>query len=165
MGRMWSSSLPLTLIFLARFGHDYLGQMPWDAFVLLCSFSDSALQPAVGEGVALVELKVSFVVEKAPTCFWQDFLDSIGGDDRGGEVDEVLPPGLKPDTLVSHHRELSWLTDEQVEGAVLLVEGAKGHRVGVEVEGELQPVPASLLRLHLLCLLIPLHLLDQFLVF
>ena len=69
------------------------------------------------------------------------------------------------DALVPHHRELSWLTDEQVEGVVLLVEGAKGHRVGVEVEDELQSVLASLLGLHLLCCFIPLQLLDQFLVF
>ena len=70
MGRMWSSSLPLTLIFLARFGHDYLGKMPGDAFVLLFSLPDAAFQSTVGEGVALVELKVAFVVEKATTRFW-----------------------------------------------------------------------------------------------
>ena len=69
MGRMWSSSFPLTLIFLAQFGHDYLGKMPWDAFVLLGSFSDSALHPTVGKGVALVELKTAFVSENAPTGF------------------------------------------------------------------------------------------------
>ena len=43
--------------------------MPWDAFVLLFSFFDLTLQPTVGEGVALVELKVAFVVEKATTSF------------------------------------------------------------------------------------------------
>ena len=43
--------------------------MPWDAFVLLFSIFDMTLKPTVGEGVALVELKVAFVVEKAPTGF------------------------------------------------------------------------------------------------
>ena len=38
---------------------------------------------------------------------------------------------------------LSWLADEQLEGVVLLVEGAEGHRVGVEVEGEPQSVPGK----------------------
>ena len=44
--------------------------MPWDAFVLLFSIFDPTLQPTVGEGVALVELKVAFAVEKASTGFW-----------------------------------------------------------------------------------------------
>ena len=44
--------------------------MPWDAFVLLFSFSDPALQQTVGESVALVELKVAFIVEKTSTVFW-----------------------------------------------------------------------------------------------
>ena len=44
--------------------------MPWDALVLLFSLLDLALQPTVGEGVALVELKVTLVSEKAPTGFW-----------------------------------------------------------------------------------------------
>ena len=68
--------------------------MPWDAFVLLFSLFDPTLQPTVGEGVALVELKVAFVVEKAPTSFWQDALDVIRGDDCGRKVDEVLSSGL-----------------------------------------------------------------------
>ena len=59
--------------------------------------------------------------------------DAVGGDYLGGEVDEVLPPWLHVDTLVPHHRELSRLADEQLEGVVLLVKGAEGHRVGVEV--------------------------------
>ena len=44
--------------------------MPRDAIVLLLSHSDSALQPTVGEGVALVELKVALVVEEAATSLW-----------------------------------------------------------------------------------------------
>ena len=55
----------------------------------------------------------------------------------------MLPPWFQLDTLVSHHWELSRLADEQLEGVVLLVEGAEGHRVGVEVEGEPQSVPGT----------------------
>ena len=141
--------------------------MPWDAVMLLLSLVDPTFQPTVGEGVALVELKVAFVGEKAPTGFWYDVFDSIGGNDCGREVDEVLSPWLQPDALVSHHWELSWLTDEQAEGAELLVEGAKGHCVGVEIQVEPQPVPDSLLRLNLLLcpFVLPLHLLDQIPVF
>ena len=43
--------------------------MPWDAVVHLFSLRDAAFQPTVGEGVALLEIKVAFVVEKAPTSF------------------------------------------------------------------------------------------------
>ena len=64
--------------------------MPWDAFVLLFSLFYPTLQQTVGEGVALVELKVAFVVEKAPTSFWQDALDSVRGNDCGRKVDEVF---------------------------------------------------------------------------
>ena len=68
--------------------------MPWDAVVLLFSLPDAAFQPTVGEGVALVELKVAFVIEKTPTSFWQDVLDSVCGDDCGRKVDEVLSSWL-----------------------------------------------------------------------
>ena len=68
--------------------------MPWDAFVLLFSLPDAAFQPTVGEGVALVELKVAFVVEKAPTSFWQDVLDSIRGNDCGRKVNKVFSSWL-----------------------------------------------------------------------
>ena len=68
--------------------------MPWNAFVLLFSLFDPTLKPTVGEGVALVELKVAFVVEKAPTSFWQDALDSVCGNDCGRKVNEVLSSWL-----------------------------------------------------------------------
>ena len=67
----------------------------------------------------------------------------MGGDNCGGEVNKVLSSWFQLDTLVSHHWELSRLADEQLEGVVLLVEGAEGHRVGVEVEGEPQSVPGK----------------------
>ena len=72
MGCMWSSFYPIrwTLIFLIDFGHTYLGKIPWDAFVLLLCIFDPALQSAVGECVALVEIQAAFVSEKTPTGFW-----------------------------------------------------------------------------------------------
>ena len=139
--------------------------MPWNTIVLLLSLLDPTLQPTVGEGVALVELKVALVGEEAATILWRDVPDVVGGDDFGGEVDEVLPPWLHVETLVPHHRELSGLADEELEGVVLLVQGAQGHSVGVEVDHELQSVPLSLLRLDFLGRFVPLHLLDQVTVF
>ena len=134
--------------------------MPWDALVLLLSLFDPTLQPTVGEGVALVKLQVALVGEEAATSLWRDVPDVVGGDHLGGEVDEVLPPWLHLETLVPHHRELSGLADEHLERVVLLVNGAKGHRVGVEV----QSVSFSLSRLYFLCLRIPLHLFHQTLI-
>ena len=107
--------------------------MPRDAIVLLLSHSDSTLQPTVGKCVALVELETSLICEEAAPGFWQDVSDSIGGNNFGREVDKVLVPSLKWDTLVLHHGELFWLSDEHLESVVLLVKGAQGHRVGVEV--------------------------------
>ena len=107
--------------------------MPWDATVLLLSLLDPTLQPTVGECVALVELQVALVGEETATSLWRDVPDVVGGDHLGGEVDEVLPPWLHLETLVPHHRELSGLADEELEGVVLLVQGAQGHQVGVEV--------------------------------
>ena len=41
--------------------------MPWDASMLLLCLPDLALQSAIGERVALVELQVTLVGEKATT--------------------------------------------------------------------------------------------------
>ena len=133
--------------------------------MLLFGLFDFTLQPTVGECVALVELQVALVGEEAATSLWRDVPDVVGGDHLGGEVDEVLPPWLHLETLVPHHRELSGLADEHLEGVVLLVNGAKGHRVGVEVQGELQTVSHSLLGLDPFGWLISLQLLHQTLVF
>ena len=124
--------------------------MPWDAVVLLLSLLDPALETTVGECVALVELKVALIGEEAATSLWRDVPDVVGGNNLGGEVDEVLPTWLHLETLVPHHRELSGLADEHLEGVVLLVNGAEGHRVGVQVQGEFQSVPLSLLGLDLI---------------
>ena len=76
----------------------------------------------------------------------------------------MLPPWLKVNAFVPDHGELRRLSDEHLEATVLLVKAAKGHRVGVEVQGEPQSVLSSLSRLYLLYLLIPLHHADKFLV-
>ena len=114
----------------------YLWKEPRNTLVLFLGLFDHALQPTVGERVSLVELQISFVFEEASSSFWRDVSDPFCGHSCGGEVDEVLPPRLKVDALVPHHRELRGLPDEHLEGTVLLVKAAKGHRVGVEVQGE-----------------------------
>ena len=68
----------------------------------------------------------------------------------------MLSPRLKWNALVQHLGELRWLADEQLKGIVLLVEGAQGHRVGVQVHGESQSVSGSLLRPYLFCPFSPL---------
>ena len=43
--------------------------MPWDAFVFLFRLFDSTFEATVGEGVVLVELEVTLIVEEAATSF------------------------------------------------------------------------------------------------
>ena len=124
--------------------------MPRDTLILFLGLFDPTFQPTIRECVALVELKVALIGEEAATSLWRDVPDVVGGDHLGGEVDEVLPPWLHLETLVPHHRELSGLADEHLERVVLLVNGAEGHRVGVQVQGEFQSVPLSLLGLDLI---------------
>ena len=114
----------------------YLGKVPRDTLMHLFCVFDHRLQPAVGECVSLVELQITLVFEEATASIWRDVSDLIRRHDSGGEVDEVLPPCLKIDVLVPHHRKLRGLPDEHLEGAVLLVKAAEGHCVGVEVQGE-----------------------------
>ena len=45
--------------------------MPWDAFVFFLSPFDATFQPTVGEGVAFVEVEVTFVSEEAATILWR----------------------------------------------------------------------------------------------
>ena len=53
--------------------------MPRNALVLLLSLFYPTLQPAIGEGVLLVELKAAFVSEEAIPSFLQEVPDSAGG--------------------------------------------------------------------------------------
>ena len=138
--------------------------MPRNTAIVLFSPLDSTLQPAVGEGVLLVELQVTLVFEEALSRLRNDVLDVLGDDDGGGEINKVFLSWLKLEALLSHHRELLRLADEHVEGQVLLVLGAKGDGVGVEVQDELQPILSANLRLDLLVLCPSLHFLDQRLV-
>ena len=124
--------------------------MPRDAFVLFFGFFDGTFQPTVREGVAFVEVKVAFVGEEAATILWRYPSDSVCCDKCSREIYKVLPPRLKRNTLVQHLGELRWLADEHLEGIVLLVQCAQGHRVGVQVQGELQSVPPSQLRFDIL---------------
>ena len=112
--------------------------MPWDTFVPLFSLFDHALQSAVGESVTLVKLEAAFISEETPSGLWCNILDPPCRDDGGREVNIVLPSWLKSNTLVLHHRELSRLTNEKAEGVVLLIKGAKGHSVGMQVKDELK---------------------------
>ena len=139
--------------------------MPWDAFVFFLSLFDGTFQPTVGEGVASVEIQVAFVGEEAATILWRYVSDSVCCDKCSREIHIVLPPRLKRNTLVQHYGELRWLADEHLEGVVLLVEGAQGNSVGVEVHGELQPVSSTFLRLHLLSRCITLLLQDKVSIF
>ena len=139
--------------------------MPWDTVVFLLCFFYATFQPAVGEGVAFVELEIAFVRKETATVVWGDAFDSVSCNKCSREVNEVLPPRLKRDTLVPYHGKLSWLADEQLEGDVLLGQGAQGQRVRVEVQPESQSVPDSLLRLQLLGCFTPLQLFHQVLVF
>ena len=107
--------------------------MPWDTIVFFLSLFDGTFQPTVGEGVAFVEIQVAFVGEEAATILWRYVFDSVCCDKCSREIHKVLPPRLKRNTLVQHHRELRWLADEHLEGTVLLVNSSHGHRVGVKV--------------------------------
>ena len=82
--------------------------MPWNAIVFLFNLFDHALQPTVGEGVVLIEVKVTLVSEETSSIFWFDVPDPIGRDNRGRDVDEVFPPRLQLNALVPHSWELSW---------------------------------------------------------
>ena len=50
-------------------GESHLGKVPWDAFILLFDLFDVALQPAVGECIAVVELQITLVSEEATSSF------------------------------------------------------------------------------------------------
>ena len=132
--------------------------------MLLFGLFDCALQSTVGECVALVKLQITLVGEEAASSFWSDVPDPIRGDNCGREVNKVLSSSFKRKTLVPHPRELRRLPDEHLEGTVLLVVAAERHCVGVEVQGQPQSVSFSLLRLHLMYDLIPLHIFHKFLV-
>ena len=86
MDRRWLSFVPLWQFRQLCIHHivkTYLGKIPWDAVELFFGPFDHTLQPTVGVGVALVELKTTFIGEEAAPSFWQDVSDSIGGHNFG----------------------------------------------------------------------------------
>ena len=89
--------------------------MPRSTVVDVFRLLDGTFEPAVGEGVAFIELQVSFVREVAVTSFREDVLDVVVGDNTGGEFDEVFAARLQVDAILHHHWELLRLTDEDVE--------------------------------------------------
>ena len=58
----------------------HLRKVPGCAVVLVLSLLDPTLQPAVGEGVAFVEVQVALVSEETVSSTWLNTLDVFGGD-------------------------------------------------------------------------------------
>ena len=115
-----------------RFWH--LRKVPWDAVVLVLSLLYPTFKPAVGEGVAFVEVQVALISEEAVPSTGLDIPEVVGGDQVSGEVDEMFSSRLKLYAMLSHHWELLRGADEDAESTVTLIMSAKGHRVGVKVQ-------------------------------
>ena len=52
------------------------------------------------------------------------------------ELNEVFTSWLQLETPLLDNREFRWLADEHLEGIKILVEGAKGHPVAVQVQDQ-----------------------------
>ena len=63
-----------------RFTVCHLRKVPWDAVILCLSLLYPTLQPAVGEGVAFVEVQVALIVEEAVPSTGLDIPEVVGGD-------------------------------------------------------------------------------------
>ena len=74
--------------FILSFPH--LGKVPGDAFVLCLCPLYPTLEPAVGEGVAVVEIKIALVSKETVSGLWCDASDLVGGYNGGREVDEMF---------------------------------------------------------------------------
>ena len=139
----------------------YLGKVPGDAYVLCLCPLYPTLEPAVGEGVAVVETKIALVGKETVSGLWFDASDLVDGYNGGREVDEMFSAWSKLDSSFSHHRELVRLADEEAESSVPLVKSAKGNRVRVQIQTETQTVLSADLGLHLRRLTLTLHLFYQ----
>ena len=64
-----------------RFWH--LRKVPWDAVVLVLSLLYPTFKPAVGEGVAFVEVQVALISKETVPCNWINISQVFGGD-KGG---------------------------------------------------------------------------------
>ena len=67
-----------------------LWQKPGNTSEPFLHFKDGAFQPAVGEGVLLVEGQPALVGEITVAVFWIDLLNVLGRYKRGREVEEML---------------------------------------------------------------------------
>ena len=105
----------------------HLRKVPRCAVELVLSLLDPTLQPAVGEGVAFVEVQVALISEEAVPGTGINTSKVFGGDQGGREADEMFPPWLELDALFSHHWELVGGAYEEAESTMLLVKGAKRH--------------------------------------
>ena len=112
----------------------YLGKVPGDAFVLCLCPLYPTLEPAVGEGVAVVEIKIALVGKETVSGLWFDASDLVGGYNGGREVDEMFSPWLELKSLFSHHRELVGGSNKEAERTVALVKGAERHCVGMQIQ-------------------------------
>ena len=120
-----------------KFGYPrlwHLRKVPWDAVVLVLSLLYPTFKPAVGEGVAFVEVQVALISEEAVPSTGLDIPEVVGGDQVSREVDEMFSSRLKLYAMLSHHWELLRGADEDAESTVALIMSAKGHRVGVKVQ-------------------------------
>ena len=81
------------------------------------------------------------------------------------ELHKVFTSWLQFETSLLDDRELFWLADEHLEGIEVLVEGAKGHPVAVEVQDQPETTFLPALRQHCAIGSAVLHTFHQPLVF
>ena len=112
----------------------HLRKVPWDAVILCLSLLYPTLQPAVGKGVAFVEVQVALIFKEAVPSTGVHVPEIIGGNQGGGEVDEMFQPWSELNTMLSHHWELVWGSDKDAESTMALAESAKGNRVRVQIQ-------------------------------
>ena len=72
----------------------HLRKVPRDAVVLVISPLDPTLQPAVGEGVAFVEVQVALISEEAVPSTWINVSKVFGSDHGGREGNEMFSSRL-----------------------------------------------------------------------
>ena len=79
-------------------------------------------------------------MKEAVSSLWCDVFDVFGGHNNGGKVEEMFTTWLNLETSLPRHGELCWLANENVEGVIILINGAKGHFVGMEVKCKSKPI-------------------------
>ena len=77
------------------------------------------------------------------------------------EFHKVFASRLQLETPLLDDRELCWFADEHLEGVKVLVEGAKGHPVAVEVQEQSETTFLTALRKHCVIGSAALHTLNQ----